>query len=105
MIKICIKLITIPLKIIFKESLKNGVFPEIWERAHLIPVHKKEDKSLVKSYRPISLLLILGKIFKRLICNSLFNYFISNKLFTPSQSGFLPGDSCIAQLQSIIHEI
>ena len=26
-------------------------------------------------------------------------------LFTPSQSGFLPGDSCIAELQSIIREI
>ena len=36
---------------------------------------------------------------------SLFNYCQSNRLFTPSQSGFLPGDSCIAQLLSIIHEI
>ena len=35
----------------------------------------------------------------------MFNYFLSNKLFTPSQSGFLPGDSSIAQLLSIIHEI
>ena len=26
-------------------------------------------------------------------------------IFTPSQSGFLPGDSCIAQLLAIIHEI
>ena len=26
-------------------------------------------------------------------------------LFTPSQSGFLPGDSCIGQLLPIIHEI
>ena len=40
-----------------------------------------------------------------MIYNSLFNYFLNNKLFTPSQSGFLPGDSCIAQLLSIIHEI
>ena len=40
-----------------------------------------------------------------MIYNSLFNYFLSNKLFTPSQSGFLPGDSCIAQLISTIHEI
>ena len=37
--------------------------------------------------------------------NSLFNYCQSYRLFTPSQSGFLPGDSCIAQLLSIIHEI
>ena len=60
---------------------------------------------LIKNYRPISLLSIFGKIFERVIYNSLFNYFQSNRHFTPSQSGFLPGDSCIAQLLSIIHEI
>ena len=105
MIKICNESITVPLKIIFDESLKNGVFPEIWKRANVVPIHKKEDKSLVKNYRPISFLSIFGKIFERVIYNSLFNYFISNKLFPPSQSGFLPGDSCIAHLLSIIHEI
>ena len=105
MIKICNESITIPLKIIFDESLKNGVFPEIWKRANVVPVHKKDDQSLVKNYRPINLLPIFGKIFERVIYNSLFNYFISNKLFTPSQSCFLPGNSCIAQLLSIIHEI
>ena len=44
-------------------------------------------------------------MFEKVIYNSLFNYFKSNRLFTPSQSGFLPGDSCIVQLLSIIHEI
>ena len=53
----------------------------------------------------VSLLLIFGKIFKRIIYNSLFNHFLSNKLFMPSQSGFIPGDSCITQLLSIIPEI
>ena len=57
---------------------------------------------LVKNYRPISLLPIFGKMSERVIYNSLFNYFQSNRLFTPSQSEFLPGDSCIAQLLSII---
>ena len=60
---------------------------------------------LVKNYRPISLLPIFGKMFERVIYNSLFNYCQSNRLFTPSQSGFLPGNSFIAQLLSIIHEI
>ena len=105
MIKLCEESIAIPLKIIFEDSLKCGVFPEIWKKANLVPVYKKEDKTLVKNYRPISLLPIFGKIFERVIYNSIFNYFVSNKLFTPSQSGFLPGDLCIAQLLSIIHEI
>ena len=60
---------------------------------------------LVKNYRPISLLPIFGKVFERVIYNYLFNYFQSNRLFTPSQSGLLPGDSCIAQLLSIFQEI
>ena len=45
-----------------------------------------------------------SKIFQVAIYNSLFNHFVSNKLFTPSQLDFLPGESCIAQLLSIIHE-
>ena len=105
MIKICNESIIIPVKIIFDKSLKNGVFPEICERGNVVPVHKKEDKSLVKNYLPISLLSIFGKIFQRVIYNSLFNYFISNKLFTPSESCFLPGVSCIAQILSIIIKI
>ena len=67
--------------------------------------HKKEDKMLVKNYRPISLLPIFEKMFESVIYNSLFNYFQINRLFTPSKSGFLPGDSCIVQLLPIIHEI
>ena len=30
---------------------------------------------------------------------------MQNKLFTPCQSGFIPGDSCVSQLLSITHEI
>ena len=104
-IKTCSQSLILPLKIIFEHSLKKGKFPKIWKKANVVPVHKKEDKMLVKNYRPISLLPIFGKMFERVIYNSLFNYFQSNRLFTPSQSGFLPGDSCIAQLLSIIHEI
>ena len=56
-------------------------------------------------YRPISLRPIFDKMFKTIIYNSLFNYFLCNKIFTPSQSDFLLGDSCIAQLLSTIMKI
>ena len=82
--------------------MKEGIFPDIWKKGN-IPAHKKEGKTL-NNYRPISLLPIFGKIFERVIYNSLFNYFLSNKLFTPYESGFLLRDSCIAQLLSVIHE-
>ena len=49
MIEICNESITIRLKIIFEESLKNGVFPEISKRGNVVPVYKKDEKSLVKN--------------------------------------------------------
>ena len=105
MIKICGESITVPLKIIFEQSLKENKFPEVWKKANIVPVHKKEDKNLIKNYRPVSLLPIFSKIYERVIYNVLFNYFKDNKLCAPSQSRFLPGDSCIAQLLSIMHEM
>ena len=71
----------------------------------MISVHKKEENNLLKNYRRIGLLPIFTRVFERIIYNSLFNHFIRNKLFTPSQFGFLPGNSCIAQFLAIIHEI
>ena len=59
MIKICSQSLILPLKIIFEHSLKKGKFPEIGKKANIVPIHKKEDKMLVKNYRPISLLPIL----------------------------------------------
>ena len=44
-------------------------------------------------------------MFGRLIYNSIINYFIINKLFTPFRSDLLPGDSCMTEILSIIHEI
>ena len=85
--------------------MKKQKFPELWKKANAVLVHNKEDKNLIKNYRPVTLLPIFSKSYERVIYNALFNYFKDNKLFTPSQSGFLPGDSCIAQLLSIIHEI
>ena len=54
MAKICSDSVTIPLKIIFEESLKKRIFREIWKKANVVPAHKKEDKTLIKNYRPIS---------------------------------------------------
>ena len=58
----------------------------------------------IKNCCPISLLPIFSKIFERLIFKYLFNYFMQNKLFTECQSGFIPGDSSVAQLLSNTHE-
>ena len=103
--QLCGESITLPLVQIFKSSLCQGVFPNTWKIANIIPVHKKEAKYLVKNYRAINLLPIFAKVFERLLFNSLFSHFHNTNLFTKCQSGFMQGDSCISQLLSIVHKI
>ena len=105
MIKICGKSICKPLQLIFSQWIDTGSFPLEWKKANVIPVHKKGDKQCLKNYRPVSLLPVCGKIFERLIFNEMFRFLIENNLISSNQSGFKPGDSCINQLLSIIHEI
>ena len=105
MLKICGKSIIKPLLMIYKKCLEKGRFPNEWKKANVVPVHKKNDKQLLKNYRPISLLPICGKVLERLLYNSMFEFFIQNDLITPNQSGFKIGDSCINQIISITHKI
>ena len=105
MVKMCDKTLVYLLKLIFRASTQEGVFPDCWKKANVVPTRKKESKNLLKNYRPISLLPIFGKIYERIIFKELLNYFHQNQLFTKCQSGFLPGYSCISQLLSIVHKI
>ena len=105
MTKICDKSLLKPLTILFQNSTKSSCYPVIWKRSNIIPVHKKNDKQLVKNYRPISLLPIFGKIFEEIIFNRLYNFLLQEELLNPNQSGFRPFDSCVNQLIAITHEI
>ena len=44
----------------------------------------------LQNYRPVSLILICGKVFERLIY-SLFEFNFENELISSNQSGFKPG--------------
>ena len=105
MIKMSDDALVLPLKTIFINCLRSGIFPEIWKCAKVVPVHKKNEKNLKGNYRPISLLPIFGKILEKLIYDSLYSHLVSQDLFNLNQSGFCPGDSTINQVLSIIHTI
>ena len=107
MLKLSQKSTLKPLKLIFENCLRTTLFPDqhYLPCANVIQIHKKVDKQLIENYKPVSLLSICGKIFERLVFNSLFNYFIENNLLSPHQSDFIPGDSPVQQVISITHEI
>ena len=97
--------VVLPLKLIFSNILNSSIYPDQWKLANVTPIHKKDSKQLVSNYRPISLLPICGKIFEKLIFNSLYTYLTNHNLITKNQSGFISGDSTTNQLLFLVNEI
>ena len=85
-----------PICHLFTASLTTSSIPTQWRTHCITPVHKSGDKSLVRNYRPISLLCILSKVLEKLVYNKIM-YHLENS-FTKHQYGFLPGRSALQQL-------
>ena len=75
-----------PLFIIYSNCIKQSYFPKNWKMGNVIPVYKKNEKNLMKNYRPISLLPICGKLFEKLIFDNLYNYVFSNTISYPKNN-------------------
>ena len=104
MLKICDHSICKPLELIFEEALTTSVFLSEWKKDNIVPCYEKGDRQNLKSYRPVSLLTICGKIFDSYLMKC-FEISLADNLLVPNQSGFKPGDPSINQLLSITHEI
>ena len=76
----CGKSIITSLKLIFQTALIEGVFPENWKKSNIVPTNKKENKKLIKNYRPINLLPIFSKIYERFVFSASFSCFIWDSL-------------------------
>ena len=102
-LKDCASIISYPLSLIFTTSYNIGQIPREWKLAHVVPVHKKGDKSLADNYRPISLTCLIMKIFEIQIRNNLMSR--CHHLLDPRQHGFLPEKSCTTQLASYVDSL
>lgn len=85
---------------IFSNILKTRKFPEVWKEACVTMLHKNDKpRQLPASYRPISLLSCLSKIFER----CLQKHIVTKKL-PNHQFGFRPKHSTTHQLTRIVQD-
>jgi hypothetical protein len=77
-----------PLCAIINQMLITGVFPDKLKIAKIVPVYKKDDKTIVGNYRPISVLPAVSKVFEKVILMQLNDHFKSLNLMNCSQYGF-----------------
>ena len=73
--------------------------------ARIIPLYKKNSKTHVGNYRPISVLSVISKVFERVVCMQLSDYLSENRLLYEFQSGFRSTysiDTCLIHLTDYI---
>ena len=86
------------LVILWQKSLDTGQIPEELLKQTIIPIYKKENKSLPANYRPISLTSHIIKILERIMRNKIIQHLESNNLLTKHQHGFRKHRSTLTQL-------
>ena len=86
-------------------SLIQGIVPDDLKSARVVPIFKKNEKTEVGKYRPVSILRIISKIFERVVYDQLETYLDERKLLYDLQSGFRPKystDTCLIHLTDFL---
>ncbi|KAG5666863.1 hypothetical protein PVAND_014871 [Polypedilum vanderplanki] len=79
--------------ILINRVLNDGIYPLSLKVAKVIPVFKGGDSTLLKNYRPISILPAINKILEKVIYDQMIDHMNKYELFPPLQYGFREGRS------------
>lgn len=84
---------------LFNACFRLGYFPDAWKHAHILMVPKQgQNHSDCTSYRPISLLSTLSKLFEKCISVRLKAFLNSKNIIPATQFGFRKNHSAVHQL-------
>jgi len=87
---------------LFNHLLRLGHFPTCWKRAKVVPIPKaNKPGNDPNSYRPISLLSTLGKLFERIVAARLTSFVNRQHLLPHTQFGLRKKHSTVFQLVRI----
>jgi hypothetical protein len=84
----------------------NRLFPSEWKSAVVVPIYKnKGSKTDVNSYRGISVLLPVAKLFEKILAEQIVSYLNEHNILATGQHGFRPGHSCETALHQLISDL
>ena len=84
-----------------------GIFPKRWKVGNVITIPKgpDRDRSSPKSYRPICLLSMVGKLLERLMATRMAPIFHDHALSSDRQYGFRPGRSTVDAITKLREKV
>ena len=104
-LKIVMPQLTKPLVYICNMSLQEGLFPQEFKRANVVPLYKKENSMLFTNYRPVSLLCILSKVFERIMYDRVIDYPEEYRILFEYQFGFRKRHSTYLALMVLMDKL
>ncbi len=93
MVKCCGPRLLEHLEQLFGKVWEEGVVPQDWKDALIVPIPKKGDLSYTDNWRGISLLDVVGKLFAKTIQGRLQT--MAEEMLLDSQCGFRRGRGCV----------
>ena len=74
---------------LFNKCQKESCFPDCWKFSSMVPVFKNVgERSIAKSYCPVSLHSVVSKVFEKLLNNRIDDHLEKCGLFSDFQYGF-----------------
>jgi hypothetical protein len=90
---------------LFNSILRTGIFPDQRKVAQIILIPKPgKNHEEITSYRPISLLAIMSKLFEKILLQKLKPILIEQKLIPNHQFGFRQEHATIEQVHRIVNK-
>lgn len=92
--------------LLFNHMFNNGYWPKIWKNGMIMPLLKAgKNPNLLQSYRPITLLSCLSKVYESIIYTKILNYCDDNGVLSHEQFGFKAKHSTTHALTKLMHDV
>ena len=103
-LKICANELADVFRLLYQASLDQGVIPDDWKHANIVPLHKKDDKSNPSNYRPVSLTCVSSKLLEHIVHSNIMDHLDALNFLNNAQHGFRQRRSCETQLINTLND-
>ena len=91
---------------LFNMSIDTRTIPSDWKSAVVTPIYKNKGvKTDVNSYRGISVLPPVAKLFEKVLAEQIVCYLNTHSILSTGQHGFRAGHSCETALHQLVSEL
>ena len=98
LLKRCASSLSIPIHLLWSESMSTGTVPQFYKTGYVSPLFKKGSRCNAANYRPVTLTSHVVKVYERVVRKHMIQHLETNNLLSDKQHGFRSNRSCLTQM-------